>query len=162
MLKNLLEELSGKSQEEVYEILSKNSSLIPYQKNVVWIRLFPKHIGHMELPDLMVKEEDKKLLLLRAYSGAQYGRYIRHLLHSFIKCPSLIYIDKDDAGDHECSVCKRVLHPWNTSDKESIAYSSTETELKTCASCLVHLKELDSILKETDGEDYLKMWKRNY
>ena len=153
----LYNELRGKSKSEVYDILSRRTDLSRDEKNKLWVRLFPDPVHHMELPEL-IKElresptynrDRETLLLLRAYSHVQYHRFIRHLLHSYIKDVSKIY--KVEELGSRCAICDCELPS---------GYSSTDTNLDLCLVCIGQLKSLDEDLRWMEGVNYLEFFEK--
>lgn len=143
--------------------------------------LFPEEIAHMELPNLiragrgvsdsagyLEPELKETCILLRAYGGVQYGNFIRHLLHSFISDTSMIFLSEEP--NMECAVCKKPLIPktvWEekaaqnpnnpeVTERKFRSYGSTSSTLCMCRNCLIQLKNLDDIMKDIEGEDYLR------
>lgn len=172
----------------VYQ-LSKRQDLSDYEKDIIITRLYPDNVPHMGLPDIIMSNRKlynhpegylsdnirEQLILLRAYSCVQYHRFMRHLLHSFIEKPNIVYINKEDNEDCECIICRKKLSMWKKWEpwamqnpsfgeqhrREFLAYSSEESNFKICIDCIIQLRGLDSILRETDGISYLDnyVWK---
>lgn len=182
-MRELCNSLRGKTKEEVIQVLGQ-VQISPFQKNLLFIYVFPPIIQDRELlytypkireaylkgeisePDLGQKE---LLLLMGAYRSEQYGKFIRHLLHSFIKNNgSSVYID-ESLLDGYCAISGKHLFGfrlWSSicqpSDpsKNFLAYSSRNSELLMGRESLVRLQQLNQYLSVIEGPDYLVKWER--
>lgn len=185
IIREILQELRGKNQQEVYDLLKDNQDLDSWHKNLLWTYLFPEPIGHYELPKIIIpgrgnhpegsldENQNEILTLVRAYSGRQYKRFILHLLHSFIEKPGAVFV-QDEEGQCECAICGKKIYyhrDWEKHcsenpafgeqyRKEYLAFSSEETELGICLDCLVQLQGLHKVLMELEGPNYLVSYPR--
>ena len=170
-IKKQIKELTGIDKNIVISVLSSNKTLTPEEKNAIFIYLFPIKLLDKDLPGKInsEKEEDSKvIMLLGAYRTEQYGRYIKHLLHSFLD-PKDIY---PLLGRHitNCCICdKNIYHTeiWKEEcskfpklkekeKKECLSYGSKKSSLEICLNCLIRLKKLDNLLSVIEGKDYLE------
>lgn len=183
MIKQIIENLKDKTRDEVMEYLRSNNTLTPYQKNIVWVWLFPVNIGDYELPKIIMNNrgqdhqvgylepnETEILTLLRAYRVKQYNRFMRHLLHATLKNPDKIYVAEETTiGEDECVVCRKPILSYNDwkenyptdTKKEYLSFSGDNTPFHFCMNCLLQLNELHNLLKSIEGDDYLTKWERH-
>ena len=177
-----LETLEGKNEEAVLAALKGIKDLGRDQKNLIYVYLFPKPLLDMELVG-KIQEYRKRigsergflqpnigetLLLLEAYRGRQYGKYIKHLLHSFIESSDKLYVI-DGQGTCTCGICNKPLWEhtaWlsecnknpnfgEQNRREFLAYGCSGSSKTLCTNCLIQLRYLHEILSEVEGKNYL-------
>ncbi len=178
ILKKYIKDLEGKDQSEVIEAL-KASPLSQAERNLVFIYFFPRPLLDRELPSRVINarkkagnergwieiNEGEVSLLVEAYKTSQYGRFMRHLLHSFLD-PSMIHpVSGTERG--QCPICGKTIYHYDfwkdhaneDVDKEYLAFGSNESGMELCLDCLIQLQGLDEILKELEGVNYLNAGK---
>lgn len=184
-IKKYIEVLKGKDEGRVIEALSGLNDIDRIAKNTVYTYLFPRPIQHMELPKLIMEgrgadtsgyltsNDPETLILLRAYNTRQYGKYMRHLLHSFIQNTGSIFIE-NSPGVYECGSCGKKIYDYgswknicdNNPDfgeqnrREYLAYGSSQSSIHVCLDCMIQLQNLNNILEAIEGSNYLSLWKQ--
>ncbi len=173
-VKGYINKFRGKDKATVYqELLALGSSLTSAEKNIIYAYLVPQNLLDGEL--VIQIQEKRKLspeglkgtmqpsdvdvpLLMNAYRTMQYGKYIKHLLHSFVKCrDDKLYI-LNSSEQLECGVCGKPIHGIGVQDNrgnEYLAYGSSQSDIFMCPDCLMQLHVLDELLQEIEGRDYL-------
>ena len=178
-VKRYIDLLRGKEEEKLVSILKTLGDLTREEKNLIYRYLYPRRILDKELPGFiskhrngsrgsLVPDDEEAGILVEAYRGPQYSRYVRHLLHSFLD-PSKVY---PLAGDSnlECGICKKPVYQedaWKSicskvldfgeqDRKEYLCFASKESDIVLCLNCIVQLQRLDEILRVIEGENYLK------
>lgn len=175
--------LEGKPEEQVMRALrGLGSELTPEEKNLIYVYLFPQPLLDREIiPKIQTYRKEKKsergfleanlgetLILLGAYRGRQYGKYIKHLLHSFIESSDKMYV-LDGQGICSCGLCDKPLWEhtaWlNECDKnpsfgeqnrrEFLAYGCPGSSQTLCTNCLIQLRNLHELLIVIEGRNYL-------
>lgn len=173
LIKGYINNLQGKSEDEVFDRLSKlGDTLSPGEKNTIFAYLCPQNLLDGELVDLVQKKrfsspeglkgtlEPSEVdipLFMNAYRTRQYRGFIRHLLHSFIKCNKEDLYLPEDEKTYECALCGKSVVGSLVSgvEQEYRAYQSTNTDITLCPDCLMQLHILDDMLKDIEGEYYL-------
>lgn len=148
--------------EQVKSLLGPSTKFTSDQKNFIWNYLFPEPILDYELPSIVQSyfkttgitgtqkpDEGVLFILIRALRSLQYGRFMKHLLYSFLDV-SLIYpVIDDKVKEKTCPICGKTLYEENTwkklndPGKDYLAYSSERSDLWLCRDCLVQLQYLD-------------------
>lgn len=180
LAKKYVDILQGKDENKVIGSLKYLDDLTRNEKNLIYTYLFPKPLLHMELPKVILGERgrhsegflekhfDEVLILVRAYRGLQYKKFMQHLLHSFIEDQKKIFVE-EAVGEHSCAICKKTLYDFsywkNLCDKnpaygeqerkEFLAYGSVQSSLHMCLDCMVQLRALHEILQVLEGPYYL-------
>jgi hypothetical protein len=174
-MKETIELLKDKTREEVINYLAPLEKFTPYQKNIIYVYLFPEPLKHMELLEVvprsrgenkkgwLVPTESEILNLLRAYRTAQYKRFILHLLHSYIENAEGTYVVQEKDPEAECVICGKKLYGYDIwknfssedPGREYLYYLNDQTELGMCIDCMVQLKALNDLLETIEGKDYL-------
>lgn len=190
-IKFYIEKLSGKKyinrKDKQYEILSQSLDLDDDRKNLIYFYFNPRQLLDMEYPSRLATYRGQlgaprgflepniveTGLLLEAYRTHQYGRYIRHLLHSF-KDPENVF-PLEGADKCECGICKREIwchgawenilsqYPEQEEErekKEYLAFGCDQSKQAICLPCLIQLINLDQLLKILEGDHYLD-WRLN-
>lgn len=184
LVKKYIELLSSKNKTEIIEYLKNNTTLSTDEKNAIYAYIFSIPLLDMELPSKIQKERgkfykgwlnpvDKELvILIGAYRSKQYGKFIRHLLHSFMN-PKDVYPIEGRYKD-KCCICGKELYNFDIwkeecnkfpelkeyENKEFLTFGSKSSTVCLCLDCLVQLKSLNEILKVLEGDDYLTKWSR--
>lgn len=172
----LINELTGKSEQEVLSILS-STSLDPIDKNLVYLYLYPRPLMDKELPSRIIATRPnpdgsltpspiESVLILEASRTPQYGRFIKHLFHAYLDPGTIHPIEGSDIV--HCCLCGKEFYElslWKcyskqygeeeVRDKLFLAYGSTETNLPICIPCLLNLRRAIEIMEKIDP-DYLK------
>ena len=163
--------LKGRSEGEVLQILSGLTNLSRGEKNTIYMYLFPKQIHDRELVTL-IQESRKNTpeglvgvitepsesdipFLIEAYGTRQYKNFIKHLIHSFVVCKKDDLYVLETNETYECGVCGRPIKGLLQNDIQSSAYGSTNSDIVLCPACLMQLHVLNSLLEEIEGTDYL-------
>ena len=173
LIKGYINNLQGRTEDDIFNrLLNLGESLSPGEKNTVFAYLCPQNLRDGELVELVQKKRSSSSdglkgtmepsevdipLFMNAYKTRQYRGFIRHLLHSFIKCDKNdLYIPEDDKT-YECALCGKIVSGSLIPgvEQEYRAYQSTNTDITLCPDCLMQLHILDDILKDLEGEYYL-------
>ena len=186
LLKNYIDSFKGEGENQVLESLRNKEDLRPFEKNLIYVYLFPKPIMHMELPGIIINNrkacsgnecgyleanDRETLILLRAYNTLQYKKFMIHLLHSFVEDEELIFIENDQ-NDYKCACCGKPIYGYNKwksicdnnpafgeqNRREYLAYGSSQSNLCMCLDCMVQLQNLNRILEGIEGKNYLRLW----
>ena len=173
-VRGYINKFRGKSKEQVYQGLVATGDLLSSaEKNIIYAYLVPQNLLDGELvPQIQGKRKlteeglkgtmqasDTDLpLLMNAYRTRQYGKYIRHLMHSFVRCneDKLYILDSDER--YECGICGKSIHGTQIQDslgKEYLAYGSSQSDICLCPDCLMQLHLLDELIQMIEGKDYL-------
>lgn len=182
-MKEYIEKFKNLDKSTLIEELKK-LTLTSFQKNFIYVYLFPEPLKHMELldiidgkrkkypdNDLLRPDENEVLILLRAYRTLQYNRFMLHLLHSYIGNMEGTYIVNEPVEKNTCAICGKPLYYFDQWDsisnsmekerKEHLMYGNDQTGLCMCLDCMVQLRTLNSYLELVEGSDYLNKWKRS-
>ena len=182
-VKDCINYFKDRSNEEVINSLKGSNKLNNDEKNLIYLYLFPRQLLDRELPGRILKNRGTNLngflepniseagLIIEAYRTRQYGRYIKHLFHSFVEGNEQIF---PVAGEefHECGLCTKKIAEHDTwektckgtieeSRKEFLAYGSSGTEITLCLDCLIQLKVAYDLLCEIEGPEFLD-WRKKY
>lgn len=178
----VFKDLSNNS-EGLISALSGVTELSNFEKNIVYTWLCPKPLRHMELPGVIMssrgkhtegflKENETEILnILRAYRTPQYGRFMCHLLHTFVENEEGIDIETEPTENCHCGICGKTLYHYsewenlckmNAASKEQerreyLAFKNNQSDLHICIDCLIQLKGLHKIIQGIKGENYL-LW----
>ena len=178
-VKYYIDNLGGKSKEDVLRILGNDEKLSDPEKNTVYLFLFGGKLLDRELPGriqsargrnvagYLVPEDSEIVLLIMAYKSKQYNRYILHLLHAFTD-PSKVF-PLSGRFRETCGLCDKMIYHhevWSEEckkfpqlgeqdKKEFLAYGSRESSIELCLDCLVQLQALNDVLKVLEGPNYL-------
>ena len=154
------------------ELLRKDTRLTREEKNLIFAYCYPRQLLDRELPS-RVQEFFKNngnprltpsipqaTLYVEAFRTEQYGRFMRHLYHSFVDNPELI-APVSGEGKCECPLCgkellelnlweKSVKQPEEEENKEFLAYGSKESGITLCKDCLVQLMLSKCLIEDLD------------
>ena len=175
--------LSGIKKEEGLNLLKSDNTLTGNEKNAIYCYCYPRQLLDRELP-VRIQAHRKKLglpergtliptygesiLIVEAFRTEQYGRFIRHLIHSFSD-PNTIFPIEGEKED-ECSICGNVVYehelwknrfgtiPEEQKNKQFLAFGSEGSSIILCRNCLAQLIKATEIL-ESINPDYLD-WKK--
>lgn len=171
MLKKLLENLKGKTQEEIINELMNNNEIGVGVKNLVYFYLFPRKLLDRELPGrireyrswynsptgFLIPDIGESGLLIEAYKTQQYNRFMRHLFYSFSN-PDLVH-PISGMGTDKCCLCDREISQydlWNSiyksqpreiEEKRNLSFGSDDSGLTICLPCLIQLLNAKEILE---------------
>lgn len=173
LIKGYINNLQGRTEDDIFNrLLNLGESLSPGEKNTVFAYLCPQNLRDGELVELVQKKRSSSPnglkgtmepsevdipLFMNAYKTRQYRGFIRHLLHSFIKCDKNDLYIPEDNKTYECALCGKIVSGSLIPgiEQEYRAYQSTNTDITLCPDCLMQLHILDDILKDLEGEYYL-------
>lgn len=169
LIKNYVDRLSLSTRDELVETLGKDNVLSRNEKNAVYLWLFPLLLKDRELPEkmkevigpseLMKPRDEEIVMLIGAYKSAQYGNFIRHLLHAFTDS-SLVFPYCGETTE-DCCICgKHLICHGSAHTRENLSYGSSESSVKLCLNCIIQLQALHQVLQFMEGEDYLNRYKR--
>lgn len=169
-----INQFKGLDSSYVLESLKINNELNQDEKNLIYLYLFPRPLLDKELPERFkqVRKSDggsvnislpECTLIIEAGKTEQYGRFIKHLFHSFSN-PDIIYpIEGSDICN--CCLCGKEIYEstlWESfrnqyggsegEDKLFQAFGSTESNLPICIPCLLNLMESIKIMKQIDPD----------
>lgn len=180
-----IKELKGKEKSEVYSLLMGESSIDNQEKWLIYSYLHPRIILDKQLPGIIQEyrkgynsmsgflfpDLGETSIIIEAYRTQQYGRFIRHLIHSFVKNPDKV---SPLAGKEECNccLCDKMIYGfdlWNEycekynaeSEKvnmEYLSFISTDSGLSICKNCLIQLMNSDQIIDQIEP-GYLNLGK---
>ena len=186
-IKKFIDEYKNLSSTELLDVLKQRTDLTPTQKNIIYVYLHPTNLGDMELVSKFKKYRISKdgnitgklepvdneiIMLLNAYRCRQYNKYIRHLLHSFVKKDnSIVPIDGNEV--ESCGICGKPVYQYGKWQekccelgrdevvrKEHLSLGGDGTDIVVCLDCLIQLGKLHDLLQEIEGSDYLDNWKK--
>lgn len=167
---------SKTTEEEALKLLTANATLSREEKNLIYRYCYPRPLLDKELPSrvqsyrascnkasgFLVPDSGETTLIIEAGRTAQYGRFIKHLMHSFGD-PNLIH-PLEGNEKHECPLCGKVLYEadlWKSlvderpgtpeaNQKEYLAYGSDNSEVTLCTDCLIQLISAINIINDID------------
>lgn len=168
---NYINSFKEQSSESVLNSLRNISDLTREEKNLIYFYLFPRPLLDKELvsrfSQLRGSNKTGKLepdlnectLIIEASQTAQYGRFIKHLCHSYSKPDTIFPVEGSDIVN--CCICGKEIYElimWNNFSKQYgpeevenklyLAYGSTESNLPICLPCLINLRKSIEILKQ--------------
>lgn len=174
LLKNALNYLSNKNSDAVIEFLTREDKLNNDEKNLLYFYLFPRKLLDRELPNriieyrkfcnmtngFLIPNTGETALLIEAYKTEQYYRFMRHLMHSFIRSEDNVSPIKGNTTCN-CCLCNKTLYNYDLwenlckthpeyneqNKKEFLTFGSKESDVNLCLDCLIQLKNADEILK---------------
>ena len=146
-------------------------------KNLIIAYCFPRPLGDYELPKRvkayrnsinnetgsLTPDDMETLLIIEAGQTEQYGRFIKHLMHSFCDDPkkvSSINGDKEDT----CCICGKITHQYTKwkkicdenpeleekNKREWLTYGSTESNATLCLDCITQLVNAKKMMDVLD------------
>ena len=165
---------SGLSSDDLLIRLGNISELTSEEKNLIYLYLYPRPLADKELPQRftnlrlgdnkygsLVPSLNEATLIIEAGRTLQYGRYIKHLLHSYSNVEDIHSIEGSNVCN--CCLCGKEIYEttlWNsfksqyggTENDEKLfqAFGSTESNLPICIPCLLNLSQSIRIMKEID------------
>lgn len=166
------------------QLASDSSGLTKEEKTLIFRFCYPRLLGDRELPERIIKfRKDNKssangflepnlgetTLILEASQTPQYSRFIKHLYNSF-KDISKISPAEGIEKNH-CPFCNKVIlnyQLWNSrvadtenseeeKNKEFLAFTSPDTDIKICRNCLIQLLYSFDLMKNLDP-NFLFNW----
>lgn len=174
-----ISKLKTLTREQVLENLKVITDLSPEEKNLIYFYLFPRPLLDKELPSrfYQLRGERNKVgsikpdlnestLIIEAGKTSQYGRFIKHLFHSYSKQDTIFPIEGSDIDT--CCLCGKEIYEvtlWKSFSKQYgkpeedeklyLAYGSTESNLPICLPCLINLLKSIEIMKDIEP-DFLR------
>lgn len=169
---NYIKKLKGLNSNDVLETLKQASDLSSSDKNLIFLYLFPRPLKDKELPfRIMGVRENKKgqaeinpnevSLIIEAGKTEQYGRFIKHLFHSFKDYNNIFPIE--GSGINNCCICGKEIYEetlWKSfshqygedeiNNRLHLAFGSIESDLSICLPCLLNLRQAIWIMEELD------------
>lgn len=170
---------NGIDQDKGRELIKSSQKIGDLEKLLVYSYCYPRKIGDYELPSiianyrkthgidlkgLLIKNPEEACILVQAYRGLQYGRFMRHLMHAFIEKPETISSVAGE-GEDKCPICGKPVYYIGSHDKsmdpndEMLAYQSSESSVCMCKDCLLQLAYSVEMISQIEGPDFLKNWK---
>ena len=170
---------NGIDQDKGRELIKSSQKIGDLEKLLVYSYCYPRKIGDYELPSiianyrktrgidlkgLLTKNPEEACILVEAYKGLQYGRFMRHLMHAFIEKPETISSVAGE-GEDKCPICGKPVYYIGSHDKsmdpedEMLAYQSSESSVCMCKDCLLQLAYSAEMISQIEGPDFLKNWK---
>lgn len=174
-------------------MIKSDTNLNDEEKYLINCYVYPRKLLDRELPTRIFNEYggnyinlvnksravpvDYKLssLIVESYRTAQYGRFIRHLMHSFLdKIESTSPIKGEEV--ESCAICGRSLYEFDIWEKKTannpnlaseiveknyLAFGNTDTEIVLCKNCIKHLKVAYDIIDCFEPNFLHKFNKRN-
>lgn len=169
----------GVSVEKGLELIKSSQKIGDLEKLLVYSYCYPRKIGDYELPKiianyrkthgidlkgLLTKNTEEACILVEAYRGLQYGRFMRHLMHAFIEKPETISSVAGE-GEDKCPICGKPVYYVGSHDKsmdpndETLAFMSSESSVCMCKDCLLQLAYSAELISQIEGNDFLTNWK---
>lgn len=168
--------------EVAIDLLRREDPLDLSEKRLIYMYCYPRPLGDRELPSRVIgtrrnrgpyarngflnPDDLETALIIEAGQTIQYGRFIKHLMHSFTDPEKICQISGTDVL--ECPICGKKIREVNIWDptldktREHLAYGSpTETSLVLCLDCLVQLNCASEIMNVLDP-GFLDWTKRNH
>ena len=170
---------NGVNVEKGIELIKGSQKIGDIEKLLVYSYCYPRKIGDYELPKiitnyrknhgidlkgLLKKNPEEACILVEAYRGLQYGRFMRHLMHAFIEKPETISSVAGE-GEDKCPICGKPVYYVGSHDKnmdpedETLAFMSSESSVCMCKDCLLQLAYSVELISMIEGPDFLKNWK---
>jgi hypothetical protein len=170
---------NGIDQDKGVELIRNSQKINGREKLLVYSYCYPRKIGDYELPKIiinyrktrgvdlkgsLIKDPEEACILVEAYRGLQYGRFMRHLMHAFIEKPETISSVAGE-GEDKCPICGKPVYYIGSHDKnmdpedEMLAYQSSESSVCMCKDCLLQLAYSSELISMIEGPDFLKNWK---
>lgn len=153
-LNELIKNFNGLSKEDIISSLRMRQDLSSDMKNLILLYHYPRPLLDRELPERIKKvlgnDNSVTVLIVEAFRTEQYGRFIRHLFHSFLENENMnkIYPVSIPEKDSICPICGR---PFSTHEKGTlVAYGCPDSKILLCLSCLGNLKRAYDILDIID------------
>lgn len=174
---DLVKEFKGKERDEVYSLLANENEIDNQEKWLVFSYLFPRSILDRQLPSIIQRYRcgynsmsgflspnlGESSIIVEAYRTQQYNRFIRHLIHSFVRDSEKV---NPMAGQEECncSLCDKKIYGfdlWNDfcdkynntierDQKEYLSFMSVDSGLNICKNCLIQLINADQIIEDLE------------
>lgn len=173
----LLDEHVSKEDSIVY--LKAQEDLNDEDRLLIYSYCYPRHLLDRELPkhiQYFRKSQGNNgmgwlkpyyreaSILVEAYRGIQYGRFMRHLMHSFLKDPEKLGSCSGE-GEDSCPLCgKKVYYigSWNEStdpEAETLAIISSDSSVCLCKDCMVQLAESFNMIEKIEGKGFLNSFR---
>ena len=170
---------NGVNIEKGIELIKGSQKIGDIEKLLVYSYCYPRKIGDYELPKIIInyrkthgidlkglltKNPEEACILVEAYRGLQYGRFMRHLMHAFIEKPETISSVAGE-GEDKCPICGKPVYYIGSHDKnldpsdETLAFMSSESSVCMCKDCLLQLAYSAELISMIEGPDFLKNWK---
>ena len=167
---------NGVNVEKGIELIKSSKKIGDIEKLLVYSYCYPRKIGDYELPKiianyrkthgidlkgLLTKNPEEACILVEAYRGLQYGRFMRHLMHAFIEKPETISSVAGE-GEDKCPICGKPVYYVGSHDKsmdqedETLAFMSSESSVCMCKDCLLQLAYSAELISKIEGPDFLK------
>lgn len=153
--------------EKVKSVLKNGTSidLTEDEKTFVGNYLHPEPLLDYELPSVVSNYQRKIVddidpgflsILVRALKTRQYGKFIRHLMWSFLNPESIVLLENDQQIK-SCPICGKTVYGygiWSSAfrntkeigERKCLGYCSTKSDLYLDLDCLAHLKELERVM----------------
>ncbi len=172
---------SGITKEEGEKLLREDNKLTDNEKLLIHSYVYPRRIGDYELPShiqnflgnnlkgTLELNHEESCILVEAYRSPQYGRFIRHLFHSYINPEKINPVEGDEID--KCPICGKKIYQYGiwqhlinevkpgTSEKDNqeyLSWGSQESEVPICKDCLVQLIGAYTLIQSIEGEDFLE------
>lgn len=160
------------SKENALSILEGREDLTREEKNFIYLYCFPRPLLDRELAPRVELEHKKRgdpgnrgslipnaldvTLILEASRTEQYGRFIKHLMHSFCDESNLFKVS--GINTFECPICGKLLsgeNLWKVSqfsdpEKEFLAIGSKKSSVILCLDCLIQLNASKDLVEYID------------
>jgi hypothetical protein len=167
------------SKEDSIAYLKAQSDLNNEDRLLIYSYCYPRHLLDRELPKHIqhfrstqgnngmgwLKPNYREAsILVEAYRGIQYGRFMRHLMHSFLEDPEKLGSCSGE-GEDNCPLCgKKVYYvgSWNEStdpEAETLAIISSDSSVCLCKDCMVQLAESFNMIEKIEGKGFLNSFR---
>ncbi len=159
------------------KLIRESQKLSDDEKLLIYSYCYPRKIGDYELPKFIInyrksaganlkgtlgRDHREACILVEAYRGLQYSRFIRHLMHAFLKPELLNSVEGE--GEEKCPVCGKPIYYVGSQDKvmdpedETLAFMSSESSVCMCKDCLIQLAYCYELISSIEGPDFLTKW----
>lgn len=167
------------SKEDSIKYLKSQGDLNDEDRLLIYSYCYPRHLLDRELPNhiqyLRKSQGNNGMgwlkpfhreasILVEAYRGIQYGRFMRHLMHAFLEDQEKLGSCSGE-GEDFCPICgKKILYvgSWNENtdpEAETLAIMSSDSSVCLCKDCMVQLAESYNLIEKIEGPGFLSSFR---
>ena len=167
------------SKEDSIKYLKSQGDLNDEDRLLIYSYCYPRHLLDRELPNhiqyLRKSQGNNGMgwlkpfhreasILVEAYRGIQYGRFMRHLMHAFLEDQEKLGSCSGE-GEDFCPICgKKILYvgSWNENtdpEAETLAIMSSDSSVCLCKDCMVQLAESYNLIEKIEGPGFLNSFR---
>lgn len=162
-------------------LITSDKKLTADEKFLLEKYCYPKSLLDRELPSRVQKflkdnaDIDLKIpnvrfasLFVEAFKTEQYGRFMRHLIYSFLNSDNVSPLSGNE--EEECALCGKKVYQndlWQSfidrytaagqttaeeNNKEYLAYGSKESSIVLCKNCIIQLATMKSLIDNIESK----------